>query len=850
MEASLKSTERSLELATEIGYQPGIALAQRDIASYYWRAGDLDKSLEISRTALHLAEQLGDKVLIYQLYGNQALVYWNQGDLNKALELFGTSSKMAEEVGNLQGVAINALNIGSIQMNLGNYKESRESFQSSMEQAERIPDKGLLAVCLDELGILERLVGNYDEALSYVERSIRLTREIGEKRPLAYALKNQGLLYARMGNYITALKSLDNARLLYEEMQEKRAIANTYNEIGYIQEGIGKNEEAMQAYTKAFAVAESIGTKSDLEDCYNNMGSIYLKRGEMEKAEVNFDKAIQLSEETGHTNSLSTGLYKKGLLLAKTNRPELAVGSLENSIAVIERVRSDVDVEERAGYLADNLEVYEALVLQLASMQNLPEAFDYVQKAKARSFLEMLAEARIDPEKHLSDVDKLQKKKLITELTSIQEQTQEEADKEAPDKLKLKELTKKRAALEIEYSDLIQQIRSRNPIYADIQFHRSLKLQEAQAMLDDQSALLEYFVGKSGSLIFVITRNDAKMLPLAPEKKLADQVREIRETLQKPEPIWETSEKSYTRYVTSSRALYSELIEPATALLKDKQRVLIASDGVLNYLPFETLLTDKTSATNINFAKLPYLERNFAIHYIPSVSVLAAVEAGQKDAKTPSHEFLAIADPVISSQTASLRVARNTKLAALPNARTEVQQISRLYPTNSVSVLMGKDASESHLKQIPLDQYRRIHFACHGLIDEERPQFSALVLGTESGKSEDGYLTMREIFDLKLNSDLVVLSACNTGLGKQVRGEGVTSLTRAFLLAGTPRVVVSLWSVYDRSSADLMTAFYQNLEEKKMSQVAALQAARLKLIASGKYSHPYYWAPFILIGAQ
>ena len=508
-----------------------------------------------------------------------------------------------------------------------------------------------------------------------------------------------------------------------------------------------------------------------------------------------------------------------------------------------------METEQRASYLAGNWEVYEALVLQLAAMQKFPEAFEYAQKAKARSFLDLLAEARIDPQKSLSEEDKSHKKNLITELTGIQDQIEEENEKDKPDRLKIQELTKKRATLEEEYSSLIVQIRARNPLYADIRYHRALKLADAQKMLDDETALLEYFVGKSGSLLFVITRNESMVFPLSAEAKLVNQIREMRETLQKPEPVFEISEKSHTRYIASARSLYADLIQPAAPLLKEKERILIAPDGALNYLPFEVLLTGNAATKTINFAQLPYLEKEFAIHYIPSASVLAAVQEAQKDAQTPSSEFLALADPTDRSGIALPGATRSGKqLGSLPNARTEVREISNLYPAKSVSLLIGKDASESKLKQLPLDQYRRIHFACHGYIDEVRPQFSALVLGTESGSGEDGYLTMREVFDLKLNSDLVVLSACSTGLGKQMRGEGVTGLTRAFLLAGTPSVIVSLWNVNDKSSSVLMTAFYKSLEQKQLSKAAALQAARLKLIESGNYSHPYYWAPFILIG--
>ena len=190
----------------------------------------------------------------------------------------------------------------------------------------------------------------------------------------------------------------------------------------------------------------------------------------------------------------------------------------------------------------------------------------------------------------------------------------------------------------------------------------------------------------------------------------------------------------------------------------------------------------------------------------------------------------------------------STSLPDLPYARTEVEEISKLYPKEEVRLLIGKDASEENAKHADISHYRIVHFASHGLIDEERPQLSALVLSPNKTGEEDGFLTMREVFDLKLKADLVVLSACKTGLGRQIRGEGMDGLSRAFFYAGTSRVLVSLWNVYDPSTAEFMTMFYRNLKDNQMNESAALQQARLKMIQSKKYSHPYYWAPFILIG--
>jgi CHAT domain-containing protein len=234
---------------------------------------------------------------------------------------------------------------------------------------------------------------------------------------------------------------------------------------------------------------------------------------------------------------------------------------------------------------------------------------------------------------------------------------------------------------------------------------------------------------------------------------------------------------------------------------------------------------------------------------------LYAIRRDTDQARKPAKQLIAFADPILAQNSSGKVPADETlrnwssSLSELPYARVEVQKISELFPKEQFSILIGKDATETNAKTMQLREFRTLHFASHGLIDEEHPQLSSIVLNPGSPE-EDGYLTMREVFDLKLNADLVVLSACKTGLGRNTRGEGLTGLARAFFCAGASSVLVSLWNVNDRSTSEFMTAFYTARTGTSMSKTAALREARLKMIQSKKYSHPYYWSPFILIGAR
>ncbi|HKV39536.1 MAG TPA: CHAT domain-containing protein, partial [Blastocatellia bacterium] len=357
-----------------------------------------------------------------------------------------------------------------------------------------------------------------------------------------------------------------------------------------------------------------------------------------------------------------------------------------------------------------------------------------------------------------------------------------------------------------------------------------------------------------------------------------------------------------SNYLSSASELYQELLEPVAGLLAGKKRLVIVPDGALYYLPFEVLLQKGgIEIADVPLSELPYLVRSFSVSYAPSVSVLEMLgRPAEQGAGTqsPPDDFIAFADPDYGNPDNGAEggdegglgslssVVRGTfgfgglwKLDRLPGSRIEVEQIAGLFPQGRSSLFLGAEATEENVKSPGrLGRYRYIHFAVHGLIDESQPQFTSLVLSPPSYEAghwadksgplvrEDGLLQAYEIFNLRLRADLVTLSACETGLGKQVKGEGLIGLSRAFFYAGAPSLLVSLWKVDDRSTASLMTSFYSRLRASAFgkpndaskdgenglvdsaSKAGALREAKLKLIASGNFSHPYYWAPFILSG--
>ncbi|HST50806.1 MAG TPA: CHAT domain-containing protein [Pyrinomonadaceae bacterium] len=538
------------------------------------------------------------------------------------------------------------------------------------------------------------------------------------------------------------------------------------------------------------------------------------------------------------------------------------------------------------------------------------EALGVVERGRSRSLLDLLNEADAEITEGVP-ADLLQKKRdnqnrqqeIAAQLTGLNLG-------EKPTK-SVEQLEAELNQLQNDYDDIENQIRSASPRYAALTASKPLALEDIRReVLDDQTALLEYKLGEEHSYLFAVTREGFTLSRLPSRAEIEKQAIALREQIipasarrSITEMVSATpdaqrgltlggntagSPAAVTAFAQVSNALYKSCVEPAAPLFKD-DRLLVVADGALSYIPFHALVTAAPAAA-ADFSTLPYLLKTNDSLFAPSASVVAAIRQ-QRAASTQGNGMLVVADPVFDSSDARARGAKTAAaqasdgnaarglsfdsaladvsdsepgkastgagpqrgvLVRLSGTRTEAQQIARLANTSGqkADVWLDLDANESNVEDRDLRQYRVLHFATHGLLNTERPQFTGVVLSLVGNKpGTDGFLRTDEVFNLRLGSPLVMLSACETGLGKEKRGEGVMGLARAFMYAGAPTVGVSLWSVADKSTADLMTDFYKNLlAGPGKSPTAAMRTARLDMINGKRYSAPFYWAPFVLVG--
>jgi CHAT domain-containing protein len=533
------------------------------------------------------------------------------------------------------------------------------------------------------------------------------------------------------------------------------------------------------------------------------------------------------------------------------------------------------------------------------ALEYASEAFRINEQSRARSLLDLLNETDatiregVPAELLKRKQENLERQQDIADvLTGINISTEDLKKKPA-------ELDAELEQLQTEYEEIENQIRTASPRYATLTANKPLTLAEVQQnVLDDKTVLVEYALQREESYLFLASKSAVSLFKLpgrANVEKLATELRAqlIPSKLQRRIVGIDVAEanrglgiaaaapEDVTPFVAASNALYKVVLGPAAGMIGDK-RLMVVADGALNYIPFEVLLK---SADSGDFSSLGYLVKSNEIIYAPSASVVGAIK--QQRAKSSGQGILIIADPVFNSNDARAQKATGTPasdaevrglgiqgalsdvagstpapaanpameglpLARLNGTRTEAEQISKLAKASGgqADVWLDLDANEDNLGARDVSKYRIIHVATHGLLNAERPQFTGVVLSLVGNKTHDGFVRTDEVFNLRLGSPLVMLSACETGLGKEKRGEGVMGLTRAFMYAGAPTVGVSLWSVADKSTADLMTDFYKRLLStgEGTTSSSALRGAQLAMISGKKYSAPFYWAPFVLVG--
>lgn len=805
----------------------------------YRVAKDYERAMEYFPRALDMYKNIGDERGESEVLGHIAVLYFDQADFQAAMTWYQEALLKREKVDDKQLTGNTLNSLGSIYLvSFNDYPQAIYYYDKAGKLREEIGDiQGLRTTLTYKANAYLRqadqlkIAGKYAEALSSLEKSAEIQLQLNSRVNYAEVLSNMGFVYSRLGDYPIAVEKLTVAEKIMKEENDLEGLAGVYNNLGVVLQEAGREEKALEYFNNALQIYEEKGDMSQVLPMLNNIGIAYFNMRDFNKAEEYHKRGLRLSIDLNEKN------IEEDFLLNLANDQTL-LGKLD---------------EAKANYLAgyeiakslDNPELIWKITAGLAENYELRGEFDKAIELNdtALAILEGMRETmgREEFKANFMARERYAFEDIVNMLRILHENDKTKGNDVLA--FRYAEQSKSRSLLDL----LSESDNPPDPAYAGLASAHPVSLEEAQALCGDKNTIiLEYMVGDSSSCLWVITGTDHQLYEIPSRQELKEKIETIRFALQNPE---QATSEFLTR---TGYQLYQELIQPAEPLLTNKSNLVIIPDGVLNYLPFEVLLTGNTANNQeISYADLPYLVKKYSISYGQSASVLTYLlseYAVDQEIKPKSRKLLAFGDPNYGDPD-GIDLSGEKKYVRLAYSGKEVDKIASFFRDGFSDTYLREEATEENVKgNGKLNEYDYIHFAAHGYVDEGRPDLSSLVLAQRNNSEEDGMLRAAEINNLKLNADLVVLSACQTGLGKLVRGEGIIGLTRAFMYAGTPSVMVSLWSVSDISTAELMGEFYEGLIRHKLSKTDALRKAQLALLSDDRYAHPFYWASFVLFG--
>jgi len=693
------------------------------------------------------------------------------------------------------------------------------------------------------------------------DRAFEIYRTAGEVNPVL--LSNFASTYGQLGEYQRALNLHQQLLEMRLPLKEPLGIGISLRNIGSCYVRLGDNQKALDFYNRSLEYMRAAGDHFYTATTLSDLGLLYESLGQKEKALDYLNQTLALQQKINDRKGIALTMFYLARVQRDLGNISEARKLIEEALQRVEKLRTQVASQQlRATFFASiqqYREFYIDLLMRLHQedpSQHLDAvAFDASETGRARSLLELLNEANAEIH-HGVNPDILERKRSLEKSIADKADAQTRLLRQQHTDEQAAAAAKEIAALTADYEQVEASIRDQSPQYAALIQPVPLKLEEVQKqVLDPETLLLEYSLGEQRSFLWAVTPDSIKTYELPKRAVIEPLARHVYELLTARTP---TTDAEYQKAAAS---LSQTIIGPAAAELKNK-RLLIVSDGVLQFIPFAGL-PDPANAQPLMV--------DHEIVTAPSTAVVALLRKETANRKPAAKTLAVFADPVFSTndpRVLTAQAAHATKAESTADAmrsaselglgdlrrlrfsRQEADEITRLANNDLKLEAVDFQANRALATSAELGQYRIVHFATHGLINNTHPELSGVVLSLvdEKGRPQNGFLRLYDLYNLKLSADLVVLSACQTALGKDVRGEGLVGLTRGFMYAGAPRVVASLWQIDDRASAEFMKRFYEGLLGQKLRPAAALRAAQVSMQKDPRWQSPHYWAAFTLQG--
>ncbi|HEY0003999.1 MAG TPA: CHAT domain-containing protein [Pyrinomonadaceae bacterium] len=934
---------QALKLSRETHDRAGEIEAVNALGYVYIYLGDNKNAHEYCNRGLALSLEAGDRLGQAQALNNLGEVAYMMGELPKARDtFFAQAFNLWTQLGDHRGQALVLINLGYIHYDLGDLQKARDVFERALSLWRMSDERRGQALALSQLAGIASVSGDKQAALDLFNEALRIFREIGDRNGEAATLNGISHFYLVLGQEQQALDSYTRAVELYKEAGNRNYEGLSIGLIADVYQKLGERQKALEHYQRALTILREVGDPwneaymlQHLADVYRSsgdttnafqlynlalplsrklenkrleayilggLGQLYELSGERRKALEYYQQALSLNQLVMDREGEMATIYDIARVERDQGNLAAALALMEGTIKEIESRRTKIGSEDlRTSYFASvhqNYDLYIDLLMQIdkqtPSQSFAERALHSSESARSRTLLEILNEARTGIH-HDADMALLDKERSLQRLLNLKAENQvrllsgrHTATQAQAAAKELREIT-----ADLDYARA--QIRVKNPHYAALTQPQPLSLSEIQRqVLDENTLLLEYFLGEKRSYLWTVTPIGINSYELPPGEVIEKPVRQLYSLLTARQRLSKEGMEQYqarvaaadSQYWKQAQSLSNILLGPAADELKNK-RLLIVADGPLQYIPFSALtvpaLEERGGGRKIS-GKPPEMSEpvplilDHEIVSLPSASVLALLRREIASRAAAPKEVAVLADPVFEADDPRLKISLNRQAASPPKqqsgvsyldrslrdvggpsqlglprllgSREEAEVIISLASARKTMKALGFEASRATASSSELSKYRMVHFATHGIFNDVHPELSGIVLSLfdAHAKAQDGFLRLHDIYNLKLPAELVVLSACNSGLGKEIKGEGLVGLTRGFMYAGAARVVASLWKVDDSATKELMSIFYQGILKDNKSPAAALRTAQIKIWQHKQWSAPYYWAAFELHG--
>lgn len=855
-----------------------------------YERGAHERALEHYQAALRMSRGAGDERGQAQALLSSGFVYADMSAVSEAFEAYSLAHDLWRSVGDPRGAAITLTAIGHLHSTLGEKQRALDLYAEAEPFFEPMGDPYWAVGLLNGMAYVYAQLGEEEVALEYYEEALSINRSIKSRAGEAFTLLDVGRVRAALGQLDTALADCERALRLFESQGNRRLMAVALVDIGTIHDLKGSAEEALEYYKEALSLARSLGFRREEARALSRIGDVYHAVGEQAKALQHHRQALPLHRATANRFGESACLMSIGLVERDLGHLGRAQEEMEAALDLVESLRGNVaSLALRSSFVASVYRHYETYIdlLMQRARASPSKGFEAVafwanERSRARSLLDSLAEARVNIRQGV-EPELLEREGALLRSLNARAARQAQLLDGEPDEKEAEALASQIRETNEEYERVRALIRSQSPRYAALTQPEPLRLDEVQErVLDDETLLLEYALGEKRSFLWVVERTRHVSFELPGRAEIEEAARKLHDRLTARQPRAGETATGYNRRVRAAdsqvwetAARLSEMVLGPVADRLGARRLLVVSDGLLQWIPFGALPVPGTSSGE---DPVPLVAEHEVVR-LPSASTLAVLREDLSGREPAPLSVAVLADPVFEADDPRI-VGRATdrrgtvgiapvvpdrhrgprypgrlrqaglRMARLLSSRREAEIVVALAPPGQRMKAVDFRASRRTATSPELGRYKVVHFATHGILDSEHPELSGIALSMvdEQGEPQDGFLRLHDIYNLDLPVELVVLSACDSALGEDVRGEGLVGIVRGFMYAGAARVVASLWRVDDEATAELMQRFYRKMLKEHLPPAAALREAQVALWKQRRWRSPFYWAAFELQG--